>query len=52
MAIPSGEASKNIHVIQEMTNFLFTHHFTKHDLVIAFGGGVITDMVGFASSIY
>ena len=38
--------------VLEITDFLFQKKFNRQDVVIAMGGGVITDMVGFACSIY
>ena len=48
----SGESSKNINVLADIYNFLARAEITRSDLVVALGGGVTGDMVGFASSSY
>ena len=49
---PKGEESKNIEVYQDILNALVEAEFTRNDLVIALGGGVTTDLGGFAASSY
>jgi len=50
--VPAGEESKNIHIITDIVTELLKHKFTRQDKLIAFGGGVIGDLVGFCASIY
>ncbi|CAD8048672.1 unnamed protein product [Paramecium primaurelia] len=50
--LPVGEGAKNLHFANEVAEYLFSKRFCRQDLVIAVGGGVVTDLVGFVSSIY
>ncbi len=52
ITVPDGEAYKNQTSIDIITNRLFDHRFNRNSLLIAFGGGVVGDMSGFAASIY
>ena len=51
-AFTNGESSKNFDTLSDILEFLSIREITRTDLVIALGGGVVGDMVGFASSIY
>ncbi|TPI01761.1 3-dehydroquinate synthase [Helicobacter pylori] len=50
--IESGEKYKNLDSLERILNNAFEMQLNRHSLMIALGGGVISDMVGFASSIY
>ncbi len=50
--IESGEKYKDFHSLERILNNAFEMQLNRHSLMIALGGGVISDMVGFASSIY
>ncbi|MGL2617027.1 3-dehydroquinate synthase [Helicobacter pylori] len=50
--IESGEKHKNFNSLERILNNAFEMQLNRHSLMIALGGGVISDMVGFASSIY
>ncbi|WP_033780996.1 3-dehydroquinate synthase [Helicobacter pylori] len=50
--IESGEKHKNFASLERILNNAFEMQLNRHSLMIALGGGVISDMVGFASSIY
>lgn len=52
LVLKPGEASKNWDSIDRILNFAFEADLGRQDTMIAVGGGVIGDMVGFASSIY
>jgi 3-dehydroquinate synthase len=52
VTIPDGEEYKNMHTIEMILQHCFTHRLDRSSLLIAFGGGVIGDMTGFAASIY
>lgn len=52
ITLPDGEEYKNQESIDKILNEMFEHRFNRKSLLIAFGGGVIGDMTGFASSIY
>lgn len=49
-AFPNGESSKNLVELGKIYDFLAESEITRTDLVVALGGGVCGDMVGFASS--
>ena len=49
---PAGEAQKSMANLEEILDGLFEAGFDRSDLLIAFGGGVIGDLAGFAASIY
>jgi 3-dehydroquinate synthase len=48
--IPDGEAGKSIETIKRLWDWLGAAGFTRSDVVIAIGGGAITDVAGFAAS--
>lgn len=52
ITVPDGEAYKNQTSIDTILESLFIHRFNRKSLLIAFGGGVIGDMTGYAASIY
>lgn len=52
IVIKSGEKSKNAKNFLKIINALAKAGFTREDGVIAFGGGVIGDLAGFAASAY
>ncbi len=52
ITVPDGEMYKNQASIDAIVERLFDHRFNRNSLLIAFGGGVIGDMTGFAASIY
>jgi len=47
-----GEEYKNQESIDTVLESLFNHRFNRKSVLIAFGGGVIGDMTGYAASIY
>lgn len=52
LVLGSGETFKNLDSIVQIINFALEKGLTRHDTFIGVGGGVITDMTAFASSIY
>ena len=52
ITVPDGEEYKNQETIDYMLESMFENRFNRKSMLIAFGGGVIGDMTGFASSIY
>lgn len=50
--IPDGEEYKNMQTIEDILACCFENRLDRKSLLVAFGGGVIGDMTGFASSIY
>lgn len=49
---PAGEDQKSFAGLDAVLESLFRAGFDRNDTVIAFGGGVIGDLTGFAASIY
>ncbi|QOY53355.1 3-dehydroquinate synthase [Candidatus Sulfurimonas baltica] len=52
VTLKDGEEYKNQESIDLILESLFENRFNRKSLLIAFGGGVIGDMTGFAASIY
>ncbi len=52
ISVPDGEQYKNLETLNDILERLFDHRLNRKSLLIAFGGGVIGDMTGFAASIY
>ena len=50
--LKDGEEFKNQQSVDTILDSLFEHRFNRKSLLIAFGGGVIGDMTGYAASIY
>jgi len=51
-SFPAGEESKNSDTYLGIVHFLAQNHFTRTDVVIALGGGVVGDIAGFAAAVY
>ncbi|PTX54275.1 3-dehydroquinate synthase [Litoreibacter ponti] len=51
MALPAGEATKSWPYLSQSVEWLLDQQIERGDMVIAFGGGVIGDLVGFAAAI-
>ena len=51
LTLPSGEATKSWAYLQKTVDFLLTEKVERADIIIALGGGVIGDLVGFAAAI-
>ena len=49
---PGGEESKNLETIAELLEFLASKRFTRTDVLLALGGGVVGDVTGFAAATY
>lgn len=52
IVLPSGEGSKNLHMVETVLNKLLKYGLTRRSRVIALGGGVVGDIAGFCASIY
>ena len=48
----NGEKSKNISTYAALLNFLAENKLTRSDAIVAFGGGVVGDLAGFAAASY
>ncbi len=49
---PAGENSKTISTLGQILEFLALMGYTRSDVVIALGGGVVGDITGFAAAVY
>ena len=52
LLIPPGEASKSWHNLKKILDWLTELNFDRTDYVIAFGGGVVGDLVSLATSLF
>jgi len=52
MVLPAGEQHKNLATIERLYDHFIASELDRSGVVVAVGGGVITDMVGFAASTY
>ena len=50
--IKAGEQSKNFSVAEDIINYLAENNFTRTDIIVALGGGVVGDISGFCAAIY
>lgn len=49
---PAGEASKNMHTLSHLLEFLAKEEMTRTDMIVALGGGVTGDLAGFGAAVY
>ncbi len=52
IVIPPGEAAKSFQGLADLCDRLLDLELERGDLIIAFGGGVVGDLTGFAAAIY
>jgi 3-dehydroquinate synthase len=52
ITIPSGDEHKNLNSLTEVWHYLSDNGATRHSLLINLGGGMITDMGGFAAATF
>jgi len=50
-SVPSGEESKNLEHIPESVKPFFKERFSRNSILVSVGGGVLSDLGGFLSSI-
>ena len=50
--VPDGETAKRLSVVEDICRRLAQEGFTRADAIVAVGGGVVTDLGGFAASVY
>ncbi len=51
LILPPGEASKSFHQLEQLCRELISRGLERSDLLIALGGGVVGDLVGFAAAV-
>jgi 3-dehydroquinate synthase len=49
-AVPDGEAGKTFSTVKSIWDWLGAAGFTRNDLIVAIGGGALTDLSGFAAA--
>ncbi|MCQ3806192.1 MAG: 3-dehydroquinate synthase [Acidimicrobiaceae bacterium] len=52
ITVPDGESAKSLSVIEDICRKMAVAGFTRADVVVAVGGGVVTDIGGFAAAVY
>lgn len=52
MVIEAGEQSKSMKVTEALCQDLLEEGYTRSDVVVGLGGGMVTDLAGFVASIY
>lgn len=52
ICIPAGDASKNVETLQRVWHALSLARASRHALIINVGGGVVSDLGGFAAATY
>ena len=52
LRLTTNESMKSIETVEQIWDFLFSQDMTRRGLLIAIGGGVLTDLAGFAASTY
>lgn len=50
LVLPSGEKSKSPHELNNIYSFWLSHKIARDDFVLACGGGVTSDLVGYAAA--
>lgn len=50
--IPYGESSKNINTLSGILEYFASCHFTRKDIFLSIGGGVIGDITGVSAALY
>ncbi len=51
-SVRPGEGSKSIKTLSRMLSGLAQESFTRSDVIVALGGGVVGDLAGFTASVY
>ena len=51
LTLPAGESTKNWGMLERTVEWMLSHKVERGDVVVAFGGGVIGDLVGFAAAV-
>jgi len=50
--LPPSEKAKTLEESGKLASFLFKHGLSRNSLIIAAGGGAVTDLAGFTASVY
>lgn len=52
IVIPAGESHKTLAAVEQIWNALYNHQATREALLLNVGGGMVTDLGGFAAATY
>ena len=52
ISMPSGEEHKNINTVMLLIDKMLQNNFDRHSLIIALGGGIVTDLAGFVAATF
>jgi 5-deoxy-5-amino-3-dehydroquinate synthase len=52
LLVPEGESAKTLSVLEELLEGFAERRLSRDDVVVAVGGGAITDLAGFAAAVY
>ncbi len=52
ITIPAGEESKDLAMAARLLDWLVAHRAEREDVMVALGGGVVTDLAGFVAAVY
>ena len=52
LSLPGPESSKTLDTVTRIWDFLFEKDTTRRGLLVAVGGGVLTDLAGFAAALW
>jgi 3-dehydroquinate synthase len=52
LIIPAGEQTKSFEGLADLSDRLLALELDRGDLIVAFGGGVVGDLAGFAAAVY
>lgn len=52
LTVGKGEENKNLDTIESLCTSFADHGLTRSDVVIGVGGGMVTDVAGFAAAVY
>lgn len=51
LTLPAGESTKSWKYLERVVEWLLAEKIERNDVVLAFGGGVVGDLVGFAAAV-
>lgn len=52
LEVPDGEEAKCLAVVERLCRAMSSAGFTRSDVIVAVGGGVVTDVAGFVAAVY
>jgi 5-deoxy-5-amino-3-dehydroquinate synthase len=52
LEVPDGEKAKSLEVVEQLCRAMAREGISRSDVIVAVGGGVVTDVVGFAAATF